>query len=90
MNYNDLPVHSEWVFLDESMEKAQIENKQTYEIIKDLAVIECVGSGYGHTEYRVKENRYNLDLEHLALIADKGNLCFGYRGNEKIVIIHTD
>lgn len=53
-------------------------------------VIECAGHGYAHTKYRVIKNIPKLTTKELALICDDGNLCFGYRTEGSLIVIHTD
>lgn len=53
-------------------------------------VIKYVGPGYAHTKYQVIKNGPNLLIQDLAIICDKGNLCFGYRTQGSTIIVHTD
>lgn len=53
-------------------------------------VLEYLGTGYGNEKYRIVKNNPNLSNHELALIADKGNLCFGYRIEGNIIVISTD
>lgn len=47
--------------------------------------------GYAHTCYKILSNPHNLSNEELALVADGGNLCFGYTMDDPFVIhIFTD
>lgn len=46
--------------------------------------------GYGHIDYYIKKNAPKLDNDDLAIICDRGNVCFGYRGSEFFITIHTD
>ena len=55
----------------------------------DVVVVK-VGFGYAHTKYRVLVNKPNLSNEDLAIICDRGNLCFGYRANGSIISVYTD
>lgn len=51
------------------------------------------GSGYAHHKYRIVSNPHNLSKRELALVADSGNLCFGYRmegWDNELIVIHTD
>lgn len=59
----------------------------------DLEQYCCIvydGSGYAHQRYCVLSNPHNLTLDELALVADGGCLCFGYRGDDRELIIYTD
>ena len=49
----------------------------------------CDGGGYSTTKYSILSNPYNFSNDELALICDRGNLCFGYRVDDGIVI-YTD
>lgn len=82
-------IYSEWAFEENAVEKLKI-NKEIYQEIKDKAEVELVGSGYGHTKYKVVSNPHNLSTLELALICDEGNLCFGYRIQGDLIVIHTD
>lgn len=53
-------------------------------------IIEYAGTGYAHTKYRVLKNTPNLCTRDLALLADRGNLCFGYRMEKGLIVVHTD
>ena len=82
-------VYSPWAYTENESEKAKI-NREIYEEIKDRAF--CVGGGNGYgfkTNYMViKDKEYFNKLREekgekevvnqVALIADEGNLCFGY------------
>lgn len=86
-------VYSPWAYTENESEKARI-NRKIYEEIKGKAMCVGGGSGYGYnTSYMVfTDKEYFKDLyegdvnadrkteliNELALIADRGNLCFGY------------
>lgn len=55
----------------------------------DVIIIPA-GVGYAHAKYRVIKNAPNLSQRALALIADRGNLCFGYRVEGNYIVVHTD
>lgn len=82
-------VYSSWAFEEDTIEKARI-NREIYKEIKDEAKVELVGSGYGHKKYKIVSNPHCLSISELALICDNGNLCFGYRTQGDLIIIHTD
>ena len=82
-------VYSSWAMKPRGGEKGKI-NREIYNKIKDKAQVECVGTGYAHKKYKVVENPENLSIAELALICDRGNLCFGYRQQGGLIIIHTD
>lgn len=52
--------------------------------------LENAGVGYAHRLYRVVKNEPNLKDFELALIADKGNLCFGYERRGDCICVYTD
>ena len=82
-------VYSSWAYTENESEKAKI-NREIYQEIKGKA--HCLGgnNGYGfNTNYMVVDDQEyfnNLEKEkgkrevinQIALIADHGNLCFGY------------
>ena len=53
-------------------------------------VIMRVGAGYAHEKYKVIKNGPNLLIQDLAILCDRGNLCFGYRVQDNMIYIHTD
>lgn len=53
-------------------------------------VVERCGTGYAHSKYRVLRNEPGLSTKDLAIICDKGNLCFGYRVESQIICVYTD
>lgn len=53
-------------------------------------IYESVGSGYATREYKVIKCPDEVTVDQLALIIDKGNLCFGYRGNKTYITIYID
>ena len=82
-------VYSAWVGSEDGDQKAQI-NRELYEELKDKAELKFFGTGYAHTKYTVESNPHGLTGAELALIADSGNLCFGYRREGNLIIIYTD
>jgi hypothetical protein len=65
-------------------------NKPTNDELKEFTCYECVGTGYGNKKYKISSNPHNFSTLQLALICDKGNLCFGYRTEGNLIVIHTD
>lgn len=82
-------VYSSWAFTKDEDAKYAM-NRIIYEEIKGKATLAFAGYGYNHEKYEVVDNPHNLSTDELALIADKGNLCFGYRTEGKYIVIHTD
>jgi hypothetical protein len=62
----------------------------TEEMKKQKACLLFLGFGYAHKSYHVVSNPHNMSTDELALVADGGNLCFGYRVEGSNIIIHTD
>ena len=84
-------IRSGWAYSGDEKEKASI-NREIYEEIKHLGKAERIGTYRGCNTYRVTAttNR-KLTPHEMALIADQGNLCFGYRcEGTYIVTIYTD
>lgn len=67
-------------------------NQTIYNTIKNLANAEVVTRTVGSITYKVTETtQQKLTDDQKALIADSGNLCFGYRlGKHGYIIINTD
>lgn len=53
-------------------------------------IISYVGAGYAHKKYKVIKNGPNLSAKDIAIICDRGNLCFGYRVEGSTIIVYTD
>lgn len=69
--------------------------RERKELIEDVmlaydVVVDYAGAGYAHQKYRVLRNTPNLSAKDLAIICDKGNLCFGYRAEGSIICVYTD
>lgn len=47
-------------------------------------------SGYACKYYEIIGNVNNLSDHDCAIIADGGNLCFGYRMEEQRIVVYTD
>lgn len=45
---------------------------------------------YGRVRYIVLKAPDDISVDELALICDRGNLCFGYSGNRNEIVIFTD
>lgn len=70
---------------------------EEYEEIKDLATTFPAGTGYANKSVEVVPNAgVELSALQCAIIADHGNLCFGYRPGGtgahggRIIIVYTD
>ena len=67
--------------------------KERVEMInaEDFDIIVLGTPGYAHTTYSIIKNGPDLSKEDLALICDKGNLCFGYSvGSNNTIVVNTD
>lgn len=58
-------------------------------------VVERAGAVYAGAKWKVLRNAPHVTLRDLAIICDKGNLCFGYRSEvsfdgSTIIIVYTD
>jgi len=67
------------------MNEVELENLK-----KEKTIILDCGSGYATHKYMILSNSNNLSTLEIALIADEGNLCFGYRLEGSFIIVHTD
>ena len=84
--YHDLQHKTKMCYID-------YKNKQpnyTAEDLQQYCCYEPSGYGYGHTKYRLLSNPHSLSSHELALIMDRGSLCFGYRREGDIFCIYTD
>lgn len=59
-------------------------------ISTEKTVIVSVGGGYAHKTYRVISNVNKLSTLECAIMADGGNLCFGYDMRGGLIAVHTD
>ena len=60
------------------------------EDLNKYIVFSDLGFGYANHRYRVHSNPYNLSDDEIALVLDRGNLCFGYRRNGDVFTIYID
>lgn len=68
------------------MESQELEMKKS-----EKALLLDWKHGYGHTCYKILSNPHNLSTVELALVADSGNLCFGFTMDSPFIIhIFTD
>lgn len=66
-------------------------DKCTTDDLVNFCCLEYMGAGYANTKYRVLSNPYSFSNDELALLADRGNLCFGYRmEGSDVVVVYTD
>lgn len=82
-------IYPKWACTENEREKVKI-NHEIYDEIKDKAEVKLVGLGYGSKKYEVVSNPNNLSNDEIALICDKGNLCFGYRMEGEKFVIYID
>lgn len=78
-----------WAFKEHEREMSII-NHQIYKELKekykinegeDSDIVYNRIAGYNHSDYFIKKCPDEVTEDELALICDKGNLCFGYKGN---------
>lgn len=62
----------------------------TADDLEQYCCFESAGSGYASMRYRVLSNPHNLTDDELALMADGGSLCFGYRKEDTTIVVYTD
>lgn len=60
------------------------------EDLNKYIVYSDLGFGYVNHSYRVHSNPHNLSDDEIALVLDRGNLCFGYRRNGDVFTIYID
>lgn len=53
-------------------------------------IYKCTSSGYSSNEYTIIKCPDEVTVDQLALIIDKGSLCFGYDGDKKHITIYVD
>lgn len=53
-------------------------------------VLQFCGRGYANEQYRIIKNGPGLSDEDLAIICDRGNLPFGFRRQDDIIIVYID
>ena len=53
-------------------------------------VIDQIARGYAENLYSVIKNAPNLSTNELALICDRGNLCFGHSISGNNIYVYTD
>ena len=65
-------------------------NDYSNEDLSKYVVFSGLGYGYANHSYRIHSNPYNLSDDEIALVLDRGNLCFGYRRNGDVFTIYID
>ena len=97
-------VYPSWACTENQYEKRDI-NTEIYEDLKEKYKInkyasenieeydiafEFNGFGYANKSFKILSNKAGLSSDELALIADDGNLCFGYKRTGNIIKIYID
>ena len=97
-------VYPSWAYTENQYEKRDI-NMEIYEELKEKYKInkyasenieeydiafELNGFGYANKSFKILSNKAGLSSDELALIADDGNLCFGYKRTGDIIKIYID
>ena len=67
-----------------------IADEQKAKILEKKTVILSGDSGYACRYYQIIGNANNLSNHDCAIIADGGNLCFGYRLEGQKIVVYTD
>lgn len=65
-------------------------DEQKEKILAEKTVIMSGDSGYACKRYQIIGNANNLSDHECAIIADGGNLCFGYRMEGQEIVVCTD
>lgn len=65
-------------------------NDYSNDDLSKYVVFSDLGYSYVNHSYRIHSNPYNLSDDEIALVLDRGNLCFGYRRNGDIFTIYID
>lgn len=97
-------VHINWAYSENAEQKAA-ENQFYFQMLREQfhiarsrfnlnenteIAIFPISTQYGTKTYQVVKNTPKLSYDELALIADTGCLCFGYRRDGDKLIIYTD
>lgn len=75
---------------DKGVVLVRSEFEKNPDIINEKSVLIYAEQRPGVKFYEVAGNVNNLTDLELAIIADSGNLCFGYRKENKDIYIYTD
>lgn len=59
-------------------------------ILAEKTVIMFDGDGYYCKHYKIIGNASNLSNQECAIIADEGNLCFGYSMKDSRITVYID
>ena len=98
---NALPVHSQWALRSDAEQCAR-ENRATYDKLREVCtrgeapcggktVVKQLGLARGMLRFAVVCNPNRLDMDHIALFCDRGDLGFGYRvGVGSVIEIFTE
>ena len=88
MRLNDMPVHTQWAFRQDADELRR-ENKATYERLREVCtrgeapcggrtVVRELSPMPDRRRFAVVCTPRRLDMDHIALFCDRGNLHHGY------------
>lgn len=99
-------IYDGWAFTENEREKAKMnreiynELREKYRVtqyfnsqkdnLDDYDVALHRTSGYNHSTYEILKNEPNLSRLELALIADDGNLCFGFSNRQNGLYVFED
>ena len=86
----DIEGADEW-FEETSNLVRGVMSEQTTKFAKLMETVIMSGdSGYACKRYQIIGNANNLSDHECAIIADGGNLCFGYRMEGQEIVVYTD
>lgn len=62
----------------------------TKEQLEENDIVFSRSAEYLQGDYRIYKCPDEINVDEIALICDDGNLCFGYRGDRKHIIVYED
>lgn len=77
--------------LKSAYEWRNMSEEEQRKLLFEKTVIIDTGSGYAHKKYQIVGNVNKLSQKECAIIADGGNLCFGFRSEGgNVIAVYTD
>jgi hypothetical protein len=71
-------------------EWSNMPEEKRQKLLSEKTVIRAVGTIYAGKTYQIEGNVNHLTNQECAIIADGGNLCFGFRMEGKKIVVYTD
>lgn len=68
----------------------KMDEKEREKLLSEKTVILIRESGHACQYYEIIGNASNLSDHDCAVIADSGNLCFGFRMEGRKIVVYTD